>query len=160
MVQSSLEHWTHWLAWSRQQEAERHFERDQFPGPGLSFGHRPGWPWSHLKRSEKILKNCLSVDLSLHPLALIWKKSICSYLATGLHKAIRGHWSGRKGTSIPDNSSYTSKRIRTFSSTTHPISSRDRWPWGLQKSRGRWKQFWFYCIRSFKAVLPISQNFN
>ena len=40
-----------------------------------------GDPQLTLKRSEKILKNCLSVDLSLHPLSLIWKKSIDSYLA-------------------------------------------------------------------------------
>jgi glycosyltransferase involved in cell wall biosynthesis len=39
-----------------------------------------GDPHLTLKRSEKLLKNCLSIDLSLHPLALIWRKSIDQYL--------------------------------------------------------------------------------
>ena len=39
-----------------------------------------GDPHLTLKRSEKILKECLSIDLSLHPLALIWQKSIDQYL--------------------------------------------------------------------------------
>ena len=47
-----------------------------------------------LKRSKKILKKCLSVDLSLHPLALIWKKSIDSYLAK------QGFINGNTGTLI------------------------------------------------------------
>jgi len=39
-----------------------------------------GDPNTTLKRSSKILKNCLSVDLSLHPLGMIWVKDIDSYL--------------------------------------------------------------------------------
>ena len=40
-----------------------------------------GDPQLTLKRSEKLLKNCSSIDLTLHPLALIWKESIDNYLA-------------------------------------------------------------------------------
>ena len=39
-----------------------------------------GDPHLTLKRSAKLLKDCLSIDLSLHPLALIWKNSIHQYL--------------------------------------------------------------------------------
>ena len=40
-----------------------------------------GDPQLTLKRSEKILKHCKSVDLTLHPFALIWKNSINTYLS-------------------------------------------------------------------------------
>ena len=39
-----------------------------------------GDPDLTLKRSKKILKNCLSIDLSLHPFGLIWHKSANNYL--------------------------------------------------------------------------------
>ena len=39
-----------------------------------------GDPDLTLKRSRKILKNCLSIDLSLHPIGLIWYKSVNTYL--------------------------------------------------------------------------------
>ena len=39
-----------------------------------------GDPQLTLKRSEKLLKNCSSIDLTLHPLSLIWKESIDNYL--------------------------------------------------------------------------------
>ena len=39
-----------------------------------------GDPHLTLKRNKKALQNCLSVDLSLHPFALVWAKSISIYL--------------------------------------------------------------------------------
>ena len=39
-----------------------------------------GDPHLTLKRSAKLLKDCLSIDLSLHPLALVWKSSVHDYL--------------------------------------------------------------------------------
>ena len=39
-----------------------------------------GDPSTTLKRSSTILQKCLSIDLSLHPLAMIWEKSIDNYL--------------------------------------------------------------------------------
>ena len=39
-----------------------------------------GDPLLTLKRSAKLLRDCLSIDLSLHPLALVWKNSVDEYL--------------------------------------------------------------------------------
>ena len=68
--------------------------KSNFQDHGFHLVIAQGDPELTLKRSEKILKNCLSVDLSLHPLALIWKKSIDSYLAK------QGFISCNKGTLI------------------------------------------------------------
>nr|WP_115094642.1 glycosyltransferase [Synechococcus sp. UW106] len=39
-----------------------------------------GDPYLTLRRSKETLRNCLSIDLSLHPLGLIWKEEIDNYL--------------------------------------------------------------------------------
>ena len=57
-----------------------------------------GDPHLTLKRSAKLLKDCKSIDLSLHPLALVWKNSIDEFLAKhGFKQGLKGNLIWQKG---------------------------------------------------------------
>ena len=57
-----------------------------------------GDPHLTLKRSAKLLKDCQSIDLSLHPLALVWRNSINEFLTGhGFKQGLKGDLIWQKG---------------------------------------------------------------
>ena len=78
-----------------------------------------GDPHLTLKRSVKLLKDCQSIDLSLHPLALVWKNSINEFLTGyGFKQGLKGDLIWQKGRMLIQSRRWQTQANQRISSTT------------------------------------------